>query len=104
MAIPSPFSEIILINLSLPLLPGMNTLCLLTPFGPIRVNERLGMKSHLGCRFRFVHTALIAPLVIAMICFGMTQQSFAEVDARRELAKVQAEYARYIQEEQDFYY
>jgi hypothetical protein len=31
-----------------------------------------------------------ASLLIVMICFGMTQTLFAEVDVRRELAKVQA--------------
>jgi hypothetical protein len=60
------------------------------------------MQSHLGCRFRFGRTAWTASLLMVMICFCTTQTLLADVDARRELAKVQAEYARYLQEEQDF--
>lgn len=44
--------------------------------------------------------------LLSTVCFlvsvSYVQEAFAQVDARRELLKVQAQYAQYLQEEQDY--
>jgi len=54
---------------------------------------------HLLTRYRRV--ALLST-VCFLVSVSYMQEAFAQVDARRELLKVQAQYAQYLQEEQDY--